>query len=251
MFVASGPLASTSCPGNPISAETCLPSPPIDSPCQLSVRVLHVPCGIVSATPCAFCIVQRCLQRIRVVGHAIAHRAEFLHAALRLLRRHRPQIRHLHAVRIRERYPFPHSSAESSSPRSSPPHSSPPAASSARFAAVGACTPFTARCRQRARHVSARQRNRCRHLRVHIMFVRRLQRLRRIAIQIQRPGQRAARRSQKAPVPALLSPGPHMPCSPSARPALPASFAPAPAARLACAAAGTTQYCVLAVPSLM
>ncbi len=40
-------------PGNPISAETCLPNPPIDSPCQLSVRVLHVPSGIVSATPCA------------------------------------------------------------------------------------------------------------------------------------------------------------------------------------------------------
>jgi hypothetical protein len=37
------PVASTSCPGNPISADTCLPNPPIDSPCQLSARVLHVP----------------------------------------------------------------------------------------------------------------------------------------------------------------------------------------------------------------
>ena len=47
-------------------------------------------------------IIQRRLQRIGIVGNSIAHCAKFLHAALNLLRAIRPQIVHIHAIRICE-----------------------------------------------------------------------------------------------------------------------------------------------------
>jgi hypothetical protein len=190
-------------------------------------------------------VIDRCLQRARIVRRTIAHRAKFLHAPLNLLRALRPQIRHINAVRIRKRI----------CPRIRGGISTAPLVPAA----------FIAACKRRLRAGRHRRLHpftegakapscsrppigtAIANRRPHSACPPPAAALRRVAIQIQRSAQRSARRRQQAPCQlrnrwstyALLTA-----CTACAA----GITCACTCARLACAAAGTTQYCVLRRP---